>query len=303
VTLRPELQAICQSFLDWWDSELTKRDEAARVSAPLYHYTDAAGLFGMFSSEEVWHSSIFHMNDPSELSYGLHIAQDALTQLFCNTLADKLLTDIGTAFELYLACFSDDGDELGQWRGYGDNGRGFAIGFAPHLFHPKDRKPEHPADAAFVTSVEYSQSTIEHRNNEATAKALAAFAQIQDAVRTAEELRACMIELSILLTTPLLWNALSTKHQAYRNERERRVVILGESGKVQKFTDTRTRGSSLVPFIKRKMDLRTPGSIAEVVIGPAAHRDARHALHSLLVRFDLIDYVKIRSSAIPYRVL
>jgi len=46
-------------------------------------------------------------------------------------------------------------DDLGQWRAYADNGRGFAIGFAPRLFKTT-KKPLTGKAADFVGLVKYT---------------------------------------------------------------------------------------------------------------------------------------------------
>jgi hypothetical protein len=56
--------------------------------------------------------------------------------------------------EFYIASFSRVPNDLGQWRAYADNGRGFAIGFFPRLFEvvepwPSDKPKE------FVGAVKY----------------------------------------------------------------------------------------------------------------------------------------------------
>jgi len=44
---------------------------------------------------------------------------------------ERFLIDggINEAAHFFVGCFSAAGDDLGQWRGYADNGRGFALGF------------------------------------------------------------------------------------------------------------------------------------------------------------------------------
>jgi hypothetical protein len=41
---------------------------AISSDAPLYHYTDAAGLAGMLQNKNIWLTSRLHVNDPSEVT-------------------------------------------------------------------------------------------------------------------------------------------------------------------------------------------------------------------------------------------
>jgi hypothetical protein len=44
-------------------------------SEVIYHYTDAAGLFGIISNDELWASAPSSLNDASELSYGFQLLE------------------------------------------------------------------------------------------------------------------------------------------------------------------------------------------------------------------------------------
>jgi hypothetical protein len=66
--LPPRLSAAVEDFGDWWNKERASLDVAEKVTAPLFHYTDANALAGVLKNEEIWFTSIFHMNDPSELA-------------------------------------------------------------------------------------------------------------------------------------------------------------------------------------------------------------------------------------------
>ena len=42
----------------------------------LYHFTDCAGLIGIFEKRTIWASLATSLNDPSEVRYGLNLACD-----------------------------------------------------------------------------------------------------------------------------------------------------------------------------------------------------------------------------------
>src|SRR5258705_9462145 len=49
-----------------------------RGTMTLYHYTTAAGLYGIVHSKSLWTTDYRFLNDPSEFRYGWNIVQRAL---------------------------------------------------------------------------------------------------------------------------------------------------------------------------------------------------------------------------------
>lgn len=101
-------------------------------SRSLFHYTDAHGLYGILDNTEFWATDIEHMNDSTEGTFG----KDQLDQVLHDldpTPAEPILKVIREAnsnifypsehaHRVYAVCLSQRGDQLSQWRGYGDNG-------------------------------------------------------------------------------------------------------------------------------------------------------------------------------------
>ena len=146
------LQSTIDEFNKWADELVTTEQERNTIDETLYHYTDGRGLKGILESQTIWFTDYRHMNDPSELTHGIDIAKDVVrvlangsdgrVRLFLETLSDMFsVRNFSSNLEFLIASFSKERDDLGQWRAYADNGRGYAIGFAPHLFAIKERKP------------------------------------------------------------------------------------------------------------------------------------------------------------------
>ena len=105
----------------------------------LYHYTSAAGLFGIISTGKLWGSHYNYLNDASELAYGreiaLHVVREklkadstALGRSCLETVLDRLDAE-AKVIDLYLTCFCQNPDLLSQWRGYGTASGRFCLGF------------------------------------------------------------------------------------------------------------------------------------------------------------------------------
>src|SRR4051794_27298980 len=91
---------------------------------PIYHYTTGDSLIRIINSGELWSTQAACMNDTKELIYTVErLAErakrykkpgqlDALWQAF-----DKFtLNPDATTAPIFLTCFSEDDDDLSQWR-------------------------------------------------------------------------------------------------------------------------------------------------------------------------------------------
>jgi hypothetical protein len=108
----------------------------------LWHYTDAGGALGVLQSEELWATHALFMNDASELKLArtrlthvlasaeltTQLADAEARELFENAL-NLRLDALDGELQIYVVCFCSHGDDLAQWREYGRQGGGFALGF------------------------------------------------------------------------------------------------------------------------------------------------------------------------------
>ena len=110
---------------------------------PLYHYTDARGLLGIFERKEIWASDALHLNDAKERSHAGEVLVDQLgARVSDGTISvaerDALLgalryhqtvDPLGVSSD-YVASLSENGDQLSQWRAYCPQGNGFSLGLS-----------------------------------------------------------------------------------------------------------------------------------------------------------------------------
>ena len=227
-------------------------------------------------------------------------------RLFLELFADMFRRDnFESTLQFFMACYSRAPDDLGQWRAYADNGRGFAIGFAPAMFRvvdpaPPDRLPE------FVGPVRYEDAEICAGHEAPLRKAAEIFLETADAERELMRDKAVGIPFMqefarSVIASPLIWNCLTSKHSGYADEREVRLVIMGMPDVLSPHVKTRRRGADTVPFIAQPMKLREPGQIAEIVVGPPAPADAEHSARTLLDLLGMDRSIPVGRSRIPYR--
>lgn len=312
------LQAALDKFRAWVGEHLKGEEGETKIVAPLYHYTDGRGLKGILESGRIWFTDYRHLNDPSEVLQGMEFARDvarrlkasadARARLFLDCFIDMFRHEnVEATLQFYIASFSRERDDLGQWRAYADNGRGFALGLAPRIFsvveeRPTDRPPE------FVGLVRYTLEDAYALYEPPIREAAAIF--LSEAVTNA----ALMADKSIgmlfmqslvreLIASPIIWRSLTTKHPAYEHEQEVRIVVMGQPENLAPYVTTRLRGNEIVPYIAQPMSVREPDGIVEIVIGPAAPKDIERTLRTLLATLGLDPDIHISRSDIPYRVL
>jgi len=312
------LQAAIDEFKRWTAEHLKAEQDKNTVEDTLYHYTDGHGLRGIIENGQIWFTDYRHLNDPSELIHGIDMAHDvarmatpgadARVQLFLKTFRDMFRhSNFEATLEFYIASFSRDGDDLGQWRAYADNGHGFAIGFSPRMFRIVDqplpgRLPE------FVGPVHYSIDDVHARHEAALGKVMSIFlnavianADLMEDKAIAKEFTETFVRE--IIAQPLIWNCLTSKHPAYKNEQEVRLVIMGTPARVAGYVKTRLRGSEIVPYIAHAMPLREPNNIGLIVVGPAAPADAERTVRTMLNSLGVDPRFPVTRSGIPYRAL
>jgi hypothetical protein len=113
---------------------------AAFEAAPpqhLFHYTDLEGVKGIFTSRTLWLSKFTASNDISEILLAIeHFKSfverkaDAITREEGDFLREAAARLEGfRRTNVCLASFCEQHDLLSQWRSYGNDGRGIALGF------------------------------------------------------------------------------------------------------------------------------------------------------------------------------
>src|SRR5690606_36357166 len=128
-------------LLEQMEKELFRDTPHDVPTGPLFHYTTAQGLAGILKEKAIWATHYRYLNDRVELELAeMLITEEARRlaneyepeseeSLFLQDFADAHERDsLTNVADVYLASFSERGDLLSQWRGYGDDGRGYSVG-------------------------------------------------------------------------------------------------------------------------------------------------------------------------------
>jgi hypothetical protein len=306
----PQLEQQCSII----EEEMKHAWAAAQSTPParLYHYTDAQGLHGILSSGRFWATNIGFLNDRSELKYGCAIVTEALERRAHASSklerefierALRVFNVFDGLFELYVACFCEDGDLLSQWRGYGGNGVGYAVAMDARLMGL--RTPGRTPVDFVLRRVIYDYSEQAQLIDSLTQKTVDLLLDIER--ESGEE---------------VAWNALPRlchffrdevseflfcfKHPAFREEAEWRAVSVAGLYDDDSRVKFRPSRAGLIPYVEMEfspsagqMTAKIP--ITEIVCGPTAYPYPAQKALSLYLRNIGYSHVEVRASQIPLR--
>lgn len=143
--LKRLLKKTVSDYLYEWE---VRHGDSLIKQSYLWHYTSISGVKGIFTEGCLWFSDAAFLNDSSELSYAVDVAEDVirrkikaearpLVQEYLQAFLAKIKGDrehqqsYGFTNPAFVACFCREDDSLHLWRAYTGNGRGYSIGFFP----------------------------------------------------------------------------------------------------------------------------------------------------------------------------
>ena len=269
----------------------------------LWHYTDTQGLEGIVRYQTIRLSHPSFLNDPSELQYANSVYNEMLDKLASgqDALAQKFVSGY-RAYEKeerfpfnnhFVASFCKDRDQLELWRQYGDDGRGFSLGF-----RVKELKEVVTRQALYVYRVLYDRDEQDALTNKILSFFLSEFQKIHEA---GENSNIIICEVYAPLHTALDFFTPFFKHRCYTNEQENRLVLHG-SHTVDHEMKFLARRGYFKPYIDFKIRAEGAFPLDTVVVGPAAPRSwSKRSLQMFLINH--LKGVKIQTecSTLPYR--
>ena len=272
----------------------------------------------------LWATDARYLNDSHEIVFGASILADKLDEQASvqgrtplaaerlRALADDVRKsrfnmtrgENGRKAVPYVACFCESGDLLSQWRGYGANGGGYAVGFRrsslPNFcLLNEGLLKSHPEHALMQMYVEPRKVGYGKRAVRAGVEAFAG-ATADDL----EQSEPAPIEESWpdIFRLTCVSHLASYKHKAFKEEAERRFVV-NDSGIDPTQIEFRGSGMGLLPYVKMYFPLSHQGesSVAEIVVGPGANGTLRKEAVKRLLRKIGSTETKVRLSGTPFR--
>lgn len=291
------LRDALTEFEAWMQGELFADQARSTPEAPLYHYTGEAALRGILEHRKPWCFSHSQQSDDTEVRYSFEIAREIIRdEAACGNPAVKsILTGLdgilasnpmGETFDFYFFSLSGHRDHARQWAEYGDCRRGFALGFAPTLFQPdRTELTPVPNENVFVSQVIYGNGATADRHRRGIRKLAEIVARVQKAnphLVRGQNLQTWFDEMNkAFIAMLLVWNCLTAKSEAYRDEQETRYIIMG----VCALFDGIRKQHNGRNYVETPLPLAAPGNIAEIIVGPNAPADAEVMVTGLLRKF------------------
>jgi Protein of unknown function (DUF2971) len=263
------------------DQRMTDANAANAPKQPLFHYTNENALFKIIKSKRFWFSSIFHMDDTEELTFGFNVSRallqgaiakkGGLVRDFCRGLLedDDLRKIIRDSIAFYSVSFGLR-DDIQQWKRYGDHECGVALGLAPEFFSPAPLDdPDHPKpeEQIFYSKVSYGEADARARHSTVIEAAFVLIKQVQEAgwLRTKQDAATLCNHLRASMYPEILWNCVTTKESKWSEQNEMRLLARNFLKKPH------------LPIVnahkKPRVEITQPRlrkSIVEVMIGPKA---------------------------------
>jgi hypothetical protein len=299
-----------QDALNGFDQEaerIVKQFTGGLPAAPeiIYHYTNDIGLNGILETGRLWLTDVFQLNDPSELKHGFDIAIATLTNKVagatpaCNQFA-KLIADcfermgIQRSAQYFVCAFSLCGDDLGQWRAYADNGRGYALGFDGKVLE----KAFFDAGDADAFPITYDDEALE-KIDSAIVDAYFKLVDLETILRSGAS-KSEVADLCTSLTIHLLHAAIFFKHKAYKNEQEYRFLKTYRAGMQISGLKRRPRRYSFIEYAEFDWKSAPHVTPKRLIVGPSDQMRAGRFAENCL-RLTQTQDISINYSAIPYR--
>lgn len=280
----------------------------------IYHYTNDVGLRGILETGQLWLTDIFSLNDPSELSHGFSHAVNILndkadngppeSQVFAKHFAAFHQGGMQETAHYFVCSFSSDGDDLGQWRAYADNGRGYALGFdakALEEIFTKENGAPIPNNSTF--HVTYKDALLADIHCQMIDSMFNLISLPRGKNMESASVNAYMKELSVSLSLHALRAALFFKHEAYRNESEYRFLQIHRADVPPPEAKRRFRSYELVKYREFVWKILQAGVLKHIVVGPAADRTKATRFAADCLAAYNVRNVEVMCSGIPYRAV
>jgi hypothetical protein len=219
---------------------------------------------------------------------GIEREADPRVGLFMQMIRDLLIPNnfVGH-LNFFTASFTAERDDSGQWLTYGDRNRGYALGFAADMFKVVGETGLEPNEMSFLGPVLYDHAAIYERHKAAIDIAASIF------LTACNKHAGLMTNKNIglpfmrrmaneLIASPLIWNCITSKRKKYEHEHEVRLVLMGQTSKLQSYVKTRMYQTRALSYVAHPFRIREPGAIHEIVIGPAAGDNAESRVRAML---------------------
>jgi hypothetical protein len=282
--------------------------------AELCHYTTGENLVKILESGELWSTQVSCVNDASEFRYAIRVARAAFQRRLESgeTLSDEqraCLREINDALSIegtetagyFVACLSENRDDLSQWRSYGSAEGGYAIRFAVDKLAALRK-------TAFLAPITYDRAQQIVAADDVVTKTLSMFDEgkrHREGACGTDWMKAFLEAWgnAVSYIAPLL------KDDAFAAEKEWRLIRRLMEGDVpnMKYRQRQSMLSRHLPLVFEPpvTDKRPMLPLAEIMVGPSRHKvSSSITVGDMLKTFGYpAGQVSVSISRVPYQAL
>lgn len=302
-------------------SELVKASSGDLPSV-LYHYTGPESFRRILETRRLLATHYEFTNDPTELRYGQGLVAEETRRTLAGlgpnvSWAEPILHRVLAKIEsegfhddmpTFVTCFSADGDNLGQWRAYAQDGRGYAIGFDTKKWEYIN---SNGSIGPVLVECRYDSTQMATEIAEQQQRILEEGAKLRTPAGSEALNYEAHLEVEKALFLVGAFATLRMKDHGFRDEKEWRLVALPDESErgTPSGQCVREVGGVFAPAIALRLgqdDRRFP--LRRIVIGPCHAQEGRTKIAEYGVKelLRLTDTAApnegfIKSSRIPYR--
>ncbi len=293
----------------------------------LYHYTGINGLKGIIESRTIWFSHINSLNDPNEIQYGKKIINDILddrraknnnSELEAFLLNVSILVNtVGTTIhQPFIFCFCESPNVLSQWRSYGENGKGYCLGFnfsdKTYLIPDINNISEHYEP--YLRKVIYVESEQKKLINTLIDRVVDAFLKSLEEIPDNDK-NYYSSAVSGYLTSSLIDMILTFKSEAFIEEQEWRLLRVTLADDYPNQIEIRIKDDEMIPFRKSSLVNKSESedliyAIKSIHFGPSIDEiKAKTAIEHFIIseafrdaEISLPEYYRISIDGIGYKI-
>ncbi len=211
----------------------------------LYHYCSLNTFYSIMQNRSIWLSDVSKSNDSKELVWATRQCKyfvlnkfleyvermkandrfiDTKFMEFSKTFDLLESIDTGNSLKAWAFCLSEKGDNLGQWRGYADDGRGISIGFNKEYFIIQNQSLGFSPDKVcyIFDQIEYGDFDISNLLRPEDVSILSSSCDYDEIEKCFKRLMAYSIMLAPMY-----------KNEAFKEEKEWRMVLLAHTSALE----------------------------------------------------------------------
>jgi hypothetical protein len=279
-----------------------------RASAQtLFHYTGVESLLGMARSEAIWASHVYYLNDSREIIHACDLLtrslQRLLDQYAANAEERSLLAQFGAwskSYErekycLFVFSLSEEESLLSQWRSYTPYGKGVSLALGPATLTRLIEQNE-----LRIGRCVYEPNEQFEILSSLTEKLILSFRRIQPLPdEGADPPNTCYYHFLEQFRGEVLQVLALLKHEAFREEREWRLLSTYYPNYTVPEIKFRTGASLLVPYVELKLGSQRP-IFDRVMLGPTPHDDLSVNALSMFLSNSRLSATTV-NGRVPYR--